>query len=43
MIGDRTRILAALALCGVLVAGCKSGPDYQRPEMQPPAALRGSH
>ena len=33
MTRDRTRILSALAVCSVLVAGCRSGPDYQRPEM----------
>ena len=42
MTRDRTRILSALAVCSVLVAGCRSGPDYQRPEMQPPAAFRGA-
>ncbi|HEX2445436.1 MAG TPA: efflux transporter outer membrane subunit [Vicinamibacterales bacterium] len=29
-----------LALAGALVSGCATGPDYQRPEMSPPAAYR---
>jgi multidrug efflux system outer membrane protein len=29
-----------LAIAGALVSGCATGPDYQRPEMSPPAAYR---
>lgn len=34
------RAAICLAIAGALVSGCATGPDYQRPEMSPPAAYR---
>src|SRR5690348_2829588 len=33
-------LLPALAAAWVALAGCTLGPDYRRPEVQPPAAWR---
>jgi len=32
---------AALAACALLSTGCRMGPDYQRPKVEPPAVHRG--
>jgi multidrug efflux system outer membrane protein len=37
----RTRALPALALLLALASGCAVGPEYRRPQVEPPAAFRG--
>ncbi len=36
----RVPLVALAALVGLLVNGCKTGPDYERPEMKPPDEWR---